>query len=800
MSNGYAITPRTGTATQSTAFYDSNNDTQNDLNIALYADDQSYVDTFDTMLQQLLPTDLDIFQVLSAKPLHVTFGQLGTDANGNDINGQAGVGGSDIILDSDLLENAQETGDMSKLQDVFLHELTHIMGHSHAGTNASNSPERFDELQSIFTDGVSSFGNNNYVQNHAGGGHAPSSGSATIPTQQPVRSTVPQPVRSTVPQPMIPMQVQMMQMLQSILEIMQTILRGNPSIESDVSTGKGGGNGTGTGTVVTNGNQQGNSIESDVSTGGNYDHIEPLEGLENLGNYIGIDILKAIDDEFDALEGSKIDGGKGSEGRRNRDKYNIAMERIMTTVFAAIDAKVAADPNGIETKEMLNLVAALMKGGVHVGTDNDNATNAHQHETAKNGAAGANFFLAHLWQGGQDTAIEDLYRTDNDQRSGALDSLDGNSLLADMNANGGLTGMYTGDNGKISTNFAANPNEEMGNYQNPASARDFFKGYEPGDNVGSGTGNGPAVTSGNEGHEHDNSVESHVSTGEGGGGSGQEADATTGSNTPAGGYEWQDDSTNAGFINNTFGPMKQIDDALSGFDLMDRIDALYKRGVNPSIDDMQKLMTDLFEHIDNLPENEKNNPLLLDGLAMWIKGGFHGGEDNDNASHTHGGGDESQAAETGRGKLGAAFVLRHLMQASRDTVMDKLFRTGDRTADMGKLEDLNATKMGELMQDNGGLMGLFGVDGQADIFYGASAKGVQNSAAANSYFDDSKGSDETYSGDLSDGDFLVDDGFIGQQKNGMGKKDKKKDDDMKGGKKDGMSKNDKKHDDDGHGH
>jgi hypothetical protein len=406
MANGYAITPRTGT--QSTASYDSNNDTQNDLNIALYADEdeKSYIATLDTMLKQLLPTDLDIGQALSAKPYHITFGQLGTVNNGANINGQAGVGGNDIILDIDLLANANTEQGMARLKDVFLHELTHTVGYSHA-----NSRENFDKGLSIFTDGNTS-----------------------------------------------------------------------------------------------------NTTKPDECCG----------------------------------------------------------------------------------------------------------------------------------------------TTDT--------STDGNS-----------------------------------------------------------------------------------------------------ENSENGGYEWQDESTNAGFINNTFGPIKQIDDALPGFDLLDKIDALYENG-KPSHQDVQALMTEFFEHIDSLPDEQKNNPALLDGLAMWIKAGFHGGEDNDNASHTHGGGAKGQEAETGRGKLGAAFVLRHFMQASRETRMHELFREGDRKTDMGALEDLDGASLGKLMEDEGGLMGLFGNDGKADVFYGASAKGVQNSAAARAYFNDSKGSDETYSGDVEDGNFLVEKGFVGQQK------------------------------------
>jgi hypothetical protein len=133
----FAIKPQIGTATQSTA------DDAYGNNITLYGT-QEQTSAFDTMLTDLLPTDMDIKEALSSlgDGLNITFGQLG-----NDIDGQAKVGGNDMVLDVDLLKPENK----DKLKDVFLHELTHIVGLSHADEDVK---QEFNDAEAIFTNGT----------------------------------------------------------------------------------------------------------------------------------------------------------------------------------------------------------------------------------------------------------------------------------------------------------------------------------------------------------------------------------------------------------------------------------------------------------------------------------------------------------------------------------------------------------------------------------------------------------------------------------------------------------------------
>lgn len=210
--------------------------------------------------------------------------------------------------------------------------------------------------------------------------------------------------------------------------------------------------------------------------GGHNDYAsEMFKYIGIIKDNLGFDVEKHLDKIYAKFDGLNIKGGAGTQARENRDKYNAEIIEMMSKLNNEIDKQIGRkSSNELTDKDMatLNAVSGWIRLGLHAGHDNGRGTHTHSMEHSYSGIQGAAFVIAHGMQAGKDTLMDKYFRGGGEVK-GALGELNGVRLFNLMKSNGGLTGLYEGEDGKISTFYGASA--ARSHKQNPSHAIDYFR-------------------------------------------------------------------------------------------------------------------------------------------------------------------------------------------------------------------------------------------------------------------------------------------------------------------------------------
>ncbi len=309
----------------------------------------------------------------TGKPLHITLADLETGTNG-----QAEVGGDEIIIDTDVLKGTvKEDGKTVKLQDVFGHELAHTMGYSH--DSGESEEVKFNDMLQLLTDGNNS--SEEITRNSTNTGIENYNSTANEEEHHGVLG-------------------------------MTDHSMGSSGIESSDMGGHG---------------------AHDMSAGGITKELNKVYDI--IGPAIGMDIEGEFTKLFQDYKNQHPDGGTPSEKAKG---IETAAKKLSETIVQKISDKIATimeDGQVDDTeKAFMDSVASWLKMAVHSTYENGEVDgNEHGLHMLADGSSEQKkaFQIAHVMNAGNDTIMGTLRGTQE------LQNLDGASLMEFIEKNGG---------------------------------------------------------------------------------------------------------------------------------------------------------------------------------------------------------------------------------------------------------------------------------------------------------------------------------------------------------------------------